>query len=124
VSNRPSGAPGGRQSLAEQGATEIELVFIDNQLRGCVLAAPPSVAVARVETLPHAASLPSGDVRVSVLRTHTRGGMGAAPCRKVMNAGTPYNFWAYFPDGSIMGQRGWSMSSHGYADRRFLPLRS
>jgi hypothetical protein len=51
-------------------------------------------------------------------------GMGAAPCRKVMNAGTPYNFWAYFPDGSIMGQRGWSMSWHGCADRRFLPLRS
>ena len=43
-------------------------------------------------------------------------------CRKIMNQGTPYNFWAYFPDGSITGQRGWSMSSHGYPPSTVEPF--
>jgi len=39
-----------------------------------------------------------------------------------MNNNIPYNFWAYFPDGSLTGQRGWSMSSHGYPPSTVEPF--
>mmetsp|Transcript_25092 Transcript_25092/g.54585 ORF Transcript_25092/g.54585 Transcript_25092/m.54585 type:complete len:198 (-) Transcript_25092:375-968(-) len=38
------------------------------------------------------------------------------------NASVPYNFWAYFPDGSLTGQRGWSFSSHGYPPSTVEPF--
>lgn len=43
-------------------------------------------------------------------------------CRSFMNNNIPYNFWAYFPDGSLTGQRGWSMSSHGYPPSTVEPF--
>lgn len=38
------------------------------------------------------------------------------------NGSVPYNFWAYFPDGSLTGQRGWSFSSHGYPPSTVEPF--
>mmetsp|Transcript_36915 Transcript_36915/g.62166 ORF Transcript_36915/g.62166 Transcript_36915/m.62166 type:complete len:196 (-) Transcript_36915:532-1119(-) len=38
------------------------------------------------------------------------------------NEAVPYNFWCYFPDGSLTGQRGWSFSSHGYPPSTVEPF--
>lgn len=38
------------------------------------------------------------------------------------NGEVPYNFWCYFPDGSLLGQRGWSFSSHGYPPSTVEPF--
>eukprot|EP00232_Nephroselmis_pyriformis_P028331 CAMPEP_0182867316 /NCGR_PEP_ID=MMETSP0034_2-20130328/8655_1 /TAXON_ID=156128 /ORGANISM="Nephroselmis pyriformis, Strain CCMP717" /LENGTH=231 /DNA_ID=CAMNT_0024999663 /DNA_START=114 /DNA_END=806 /DNA_ORIENTATION=+ len=32
----------------------------------------------------------------------------------VNNGGVNYNFWAFFPDGTLEGQRGWAFSQYGY----------